>query len=464
MMKLWQLTPLTLACAVAFPTSAAAQSNDELLKELRALRERVTQLEAKQAAAEAKPAPQWGMTPEQAADLARTTTKTEALEDAIEAQGFKGLKISGLIDPTYIYNRARRTASFAFLNNFAGSESFAYDNSFFGMAVIDFQKELEGGTRWRLTLAPHKSVGSNYNFPSIVHEASVSIPFDGLSKRFWAGQIPDWSGYEYFLANQTKFVTHGMMFDFLAPTFYTAVGTDMTMGKWQVKTALGNMNAARYNPDSNGNALRSPMFTARVDYSKGEFNGWGSALQIGKTTNNSVVGGTSLLQNLEVDSYFIRGDMTLQGQVNVGQQKNAAFNGGDSRWYGLSALAAYKLTPRLELAGRLDYINNSRNGGGTFNVAFGTCADGTACPDGRNGFGPGAELDATTGNWVVVDPDKGANRYALSLAVNYALTPNATLKLEYRYDAANLSVFQYTSDGSYKKSNQLLGGSVVVSF
>jgi len=25
-------------------------------------------------------------------------------------------------------------------------------------------------------------------------------------------------------------------------------------------------------------------------------------------------------------------------------------------------------------------------------------------------------------------------------------------------------VFQYTSDGSYKKSNQLLGGSVVVSF
>ena len=67
-------------------------------------------------------------------------------------------------------------------------------------------------------------------------------------------------------------------------------------------------------------------------------------------------------------------------------------------------------------------------------------------------------------NWVVVDPDKGANRYALSLAVNYALTTNATLKFEYRYDAANLSVFQYTNDGSYKKSNQLLGGSVVVSF
>ena len=464
MNKPWQLTPLTLACALAFPTIASAQSNEDLLKELRALRERVTQLEAKQTAAEAKPAPQWGMTPAQAADLARVTTKTEALEDAIEAQGFKGLKISGVIDPTYIYNRAQRTASFAFLNNFAGgAESFAYDNSYFGMAVIDFQKELEGGSRWRLTLAPHKSVGSNYNFPSIVHEASVSIPFDGLASRFWAGQIPDWSGYEYYLANQTKFVTHGMMFDFLAPTYYTAVGTDMTSGKWNVKTALGNMNASRYNPDANGNSLRSPMFSVRVDYAKGEFNGWGSALQIGKTANN-VAGGFSTLQNFEVDGYFIRGNVTFQGQFNAGQQKGAAYNGGDSRWYGLSALAAYKVTPRLELAGRLDYINNSRNGGGTFNTFFSTCADGTVCPDGRNGFGPGAELDATTGNWVVVDPDKGANRYALSLAVNYALTTNATLKFEYRYDAANLSVFQYTNDGSYKKSNQLLGGSVVVSF
>ena len=463
MLKLRQLCPLALAIAAAFPTVASAQSNDELLKELRALRERVSQLEAKQAAADAKPTPEWGMTQEQAANLARTTTKTEALEDAIESLGLKGLKISGVIDPTYIFNRARRTASFAFLNNFAGTETFAYDNSYFGMAVIDFQKELEGGTRWRLTLAPHKSVGSNYNFPSIVHEASVSIPFDGLSNRVWAGQIPDWSGYEYYLANQTKFVTHGMMFDFLAPTYYTAVGTDMTSGKWQVKAALGNMNASRYNPDAKGNSLRSPMFSTRVDYSKGEFNGWGSALQIGKTTNN-VAGGTSLLQNFEVDGYFIRGDVTVQGQFNAGQQKGAAYNGGNSRWYGLSGLAAYKVTPRLELASRFDYINNARNGGGTFNIAFGTCADNTTCPDGRNGFGPGAELDATTGNWGVTNPDKGANRYALSLAANYALTPNATLKMEYRYDAANLTVFQYASDGGYRKNNQLFGGSVVVSF
>jgi hypothetical protein len=44
-MKLHAPTALVLALATAFP--ALAQSNEELLKELRALRDRVTQLEQK---------------------------------------------------------------------------------------------------------------------------------------------------------------------------------------------------------------------------------------------------------------------------------------------------------------------------------------------------------------------------------------------------------------------------------
>jgi hypothetical protein len=30
-----------------------------------------------------------------------------------------------------------------------------------------------------------------------VHEASVSVPLGDLQTRFIAGQMPDWSGYEY---------------------------------------------------------------------------------------------------------------------------------------------------------------------------------------------------------------------------------------------------------------------------
>jgi hypothetical protein len=118
----------------------------------------------------------------------------------------------------------------------------------------------------------------------------------------------------------------------------------------------------------------------------------------------------------------------------------------DARWWGLSGLAAYKLTPRFEVVSRLDYINNHANGEGLlgYNVA-----------DPRNGFGP----DQAGG-----DPNIGANRYALAIGFNYLLTLNTTIKAEYRLDRATQAVFLDTTDNSYRKSNQLLGASLVVGF
>ena len=57
------------------------------------------------------------MTPEQVRELNRIAVKTESLQDNFADQGFKGLKISGQIDPTWIYNRRQDNASFVLLNN-----------------------------------------------------------------------------------------------------------------------------------------------------------------------------------------------------------------------------------------------------------------------------------------------------------------------------------------------------------
>ena len=435
---------------------AFAQSNDDILKELRALKSRVEQLEEQLKTEQAKPR----VDP---ADFNRIAVKAESLEDNVEALGFKGLKISGAIDPTYVYNRAQKSSSFAFLNNFSGDGLYTYDNSYFGMASLDIQKEMDSGTKWRLTLAPHKSAGGNYNIGSIVHEASVSIPLGNQQTRFFAGQFPDWSGYESFLPHQNRFITHNMLFDYVAPTFITGAGLDITNGKWVTKAMVGNFNSPRY-----GAGQQSPVLSYRVDYSKGEFSGFGVAGQHGKIGNAN--GGVSAVNMIEFDGFFIRGPLTLQGQVALGQQKKAAFNGGDSRWYGASALAAYKLTPRFELAVRGDYLNNSRNGGGTFNVGFNAqCykdaagAD-QACGDTRNGFGPALGFSSDAGQWQVVDANKGVDRYALSFGMNYVLNANATVKLEYRYDQASGRVFSYVNDGSFRKANQIFGASTVVSF
>ena len=77
------LAALSLALLAAYPGAARAQSNEELLKELRALKERVGQLEDKLKAAEQKaaaPKPttaQWGMTPQQVQEFNRIAVKTE---------------------------------------------------------------------------------------------------------------------------------------------------------------------------------------------------------------------------------------------------------------------------------------------------------------------------------------------------------------------------------------------------
>ena len=103
---------------------------------------------------------------------------------------------------------------------------------------------------------------------------------------------------------------------------------------------------------------------------------------------------------------------------------------------------------------RFDYINNAKNGGGLLQYSS---------ADGRNGIGPDATLGCSP-TTLVDGCDKGANRYAFAIGVNYQLTANAMIKTEYRLDRATQPVFLDIKDGSYRKSNSLLGASVVVFF
>ena len=464
-----RLTTLAAALTLAFP--AFAQTNAEVLQELKALRDRVADLERKLQAAEAtKPKDgQWGMTPEQARELARIGVKTEALEDAREAQGLKQLKISGFMDPTFIYNKRQNRSGFQFLNKVDtanGGDGYNYDNSYFGAAVIDFQKETESGTRWRLTLAPNRGVGSVFDGSSPIHEASVSIPLGSLQQRLIAGQIPDWSGYEYLPATQNKLITHNLLFDFTLPTAYTGVGFEVTEGKWIVKSMLANMNASK---KASGN--NTPVLVYRVDYSKGEFEGFGFAGAHGKAANFADPNGVDSKVNLfEADAYFIRGDVTLQGQLSFGRQSNAAIapdpvSGAlrDATWTGLSMLGAYKFTPRFEGTARLDYIKNNKNGGGLLGyTGYWDPANGSL-GDSRNGIGVDGTLDCVT-DPTIAECNRGANRSALTFGLSYLFDLNTTMKFEYRLDRASAPVFLNVKDGSYKKNNSLFGASVLVAF
>lgn len=477
-MKILAPTVIALAAAAAC-APASAQNTADLLKELQALKARVQQLEDKLKAATppAAASGQWGMTPEQVRELNRVTIKAEALQDNFADQGLKGLTISGQIDPTFIWNRRQDNAGFVLLNN--GDARYTYDNSYFGMAVLDLQKETDSGTKWRLTLAPERGTGALFN-GSIVHEASVSLPLTDLQTRLWVGQIPDWTGYEYTLPWDNKLITHNLLFDTMAPTAYTGAALEITRGKWWSRIGLANVNTAR-NPAGH----KSPALVYRVDYSKGEFEGFGFTGLHGRLANFAAdgtwqrdtgtldgdgnlvfeesafdgAGKATMAHLLEFDAYFVRGDWSVFGQVSYGQQKRSAiFNSDgvlrDARWWGVSTTVGYKITPRLESVLRADYVSNKRNGGGLLGYSF---------DDGLNGIGRGLAADGSFARGESV----GSNRWALSLGMNYLYDENTILKVEFRHDGASQPVFMSQSGldpRGWRKSNQLLGASVVVKF
>ncbi|MEJ5999417.1 DUF3138 family protein [Paucibacter soli] len=451
---------LALAAMAAVP----ARAQTDLVKEVQALRERLAEVEARLHAATPQPG-QWGMTPEQAREFSRLSLKAEALEDARDASGLRQLRISGYADPVLMLNRRQNRAGAQFLNP-VGDDGYNYDNSYFGSAAIDFQKETESGTRWRFTLVPNRSAGAVLDARSPVHEASLSMPLTDLQTRLIAGQIPDWTGYEYVQPQVNKLITHNLLFDFTIPTAYTGAGLELTRGKWIIKSVLGNVNATRKAPGQ-----KTPTLSYRVDYAKGEFEGFGFTGSHGKYGNLADPSGRpTRFDLLEADAYFIRGDLTLQGQLSWGRQRGAAIapdplSGAlrDARWAGISVLLAYKLSPRLELVARADHLRNASNGGGLFGfTGYWDPANGRL-GDGRNGIGvdgrAGCLVDAT-----LPACSRGANRSALSLGASYQLDLNTSLRFEYRLDHADVASFVDTRDMSWHRGNQVLGGSVVVSF
>lgn len=408
------------------------------------------------------------------ADVRRLQMKLEAMEDAREESGQGGLKISGMLDPTYIASGNRRSAGFNFLNNFdavdrgaaAHDSSYAFDNSFFGMALLQFDKEMQDGTRWRLQLVPHKSASSTFNLGSIVHEATVSVPLGGDETRLVAGQFADFTGYEYFLSHQTKLVTHNLLFDFTQASYYAGAGLDLVRGDWTTKVLVANMNKS-----SHHDRERNPVLVFRTDYAHDEFSGVGVTGQFGKNYGKRI-------NMLSTDVFFTRGALSFNGQVNVGRWKDMAFNGGDAQWAGLSLQGAYKLAPRLELIARADYLKNDKNGGGTIGTIFTGCADalgqavGCTDPsvadpgagDARNGFGPTPDALADALARGTPGAVQGTNRAALALGGNYTIRDNAVLKFEVRYDRADQAAFLAESTGTYRKHNTLAATSLVVTF
>ena len=477
-MKKLIVKPLIAALALALPCAAIAQiDNAELLRELQELKAKVKALEDKMnAAPAAAPAADSAAAPvvderieQTATEVNKVKLKVEQMETAKEESGFAGIKISGYADPTYIYNQRRRTNSFVFLNNFSGSSDdlgknvYGYDNSYFGSIFLRFEKTFESGAKGLIEIMPKKGYDDANN--NIINQAIFSLPIKPNIKLF-AGQVGSWQGYEYQAATLRKNITYNLLYDYAEFTYMTGAGIEFTPeGKLSGKVMIGNPATLARNYSN-----RSTGIHGRLDYALNDYAGVGGTIYRGKLFDKNLI-------NVQADFYHNKGDWSFAGQLDYGKWDKAATNGLNAEWIGVSALAGYKFTPRAEGVLRADYIKNSKNGGGmpgnvfreTF-VQTDTNGDGvidalddpafSVLNDPFSGFGP--EIDTATG--LPVDANKGANRYALTATFNYLLDTNVTLRAEYRLDGSSLRTFLNTKDGSYSKTNSLLGLQLIYFF
>ncbi|MGQ7933167.1 DUF3138 family protein [Paraburkholderia sp. D1E] len=431
--------------------------------------------------------------------LANQQLKVDSLVDAQNTGPLAGLSVTGYIDPTFMYNRAASSGSFLFANH---ESSYNYFNSTFGDLYLDIKKTFGVGPMApsaEITLMPnrgngitllqneHGEIGNN-----ILNTAVVTIPMTATTT-FVAGLMPSFGGYEVQQSNQMLTLTHNLLYDFSDPGSYVGVGLNYTGdgSNWAWKFMLGNEQYRTYGSvvQTGTNALGDPItssnkiptFTARVDYT------WSSALDVGGSFNigrqtlsastQNVNGNTVPVYGVgggassafgtfffgEADLAYTQADVQYNAEVDYGQQQNAAFNGGQAQWYGLSLLAHRKFSlpvvGRMGATARYDVLVDSKNGGGGGGVALNSNGMDTA-----DGFGIGADCLANSkaGGGVGFEC-KGAIHQDVSLDVLFYPTQQITVKVEYRHDWANKQVF-LKNDGSYGESNDILATQFIYSF
>ena len=155
--------------------------------------------------------------------------------------------------------------------------------------------------------------------------------------------------------------------------------------------------------------------------------------------------------------------MQYNAELDYGQQQNAAYNGGQAQWYGLSLLAHRKFNlpavGRMGATLRYDLLVDSKNGGGGGGIALNSNGMDTA-----DGFGIGADCLANS---------KANGGLASSARAPPTRTSRSTAVLPDPADHGEGGIptrlgqpeqVFLKNDGSYSKSNDMLATQFIYSF
>ena len=424
--------------------------------------------------------------------VARQGMKVEKLfTDAYDGPG-ANLTITGYIDPTYMVNRAQKTASFQFLNQ---GDPYTYDDSSQGDVFLRITQTFGEGAlapKMDLELAPTRGYGAantnsqGYVVPTFIHVAQATIPLDAQ----WsvtAGRTGGFAGYEYYESTLTNTLTHNLLYDFSLAGNMSGAGFNWTNAAqdWAWKFYLSNEEYyAKGSHPYDAKANRAPTLAARFDYTASTALYYGGSLMLGRNTlyttdaycdpgfhgyQCATTHAYGNKMSADLDMTYQAADVQYNAQVDYGQWTNGAWNGGNARWWGVSALAHWRATsPALGRHGwtvRADYLDDAHNGGGSPSLFLGTtnASTGTVGTDPLNGFGISPACYAAKAELDNGASCSGTRRFALTGTFLLLPTDQWTIKAELRWDHASHAVFGTDGPG-YRKDNQVFGVQSVYAF
>jgi hypothetical protein len=424
---------LVIALASVMPmASVYAQSAADLQKDIAALKAQLQALQQKVDALTTQPVSQ-----ALNQQVTRIEQKQELADDVVEKSGLKGMKFKGVIEAAYAYDSASGAHTVAARDGIGAGSN----------AMLELTKETEDGegVNWTLRLTPGAA--------NLVQEATVSVGI-APGMRAFGGLVPDFQGYEALFAHQNLMFSHNALYDLAGPTAYGGLGMMQQLNKdVALKWIVGNIDGGNDVDVATGAALKPSVGLAyRFDWTLSEYAYLG--------LSGAHATSTRAFDVIAVDGGFTRGDWQFNGQATLGQLKGGAYAGGDASWSGLSGLVGFKLTPRLQLLARADYLENRKNGGGTYVYNYLNNPLDVLGTGATSGTGLGPEMDSAG---AIVDPTSGANLTRLSLGTNFLLNATTQWKTEVRVDQS--SGYNFTDEGGApKREKTSLGTSLVVSF
>ena len=325
---------------------------------------------------------------------------------------FEGLKISGFVDTSYVYD------------DNAESNTFSLDQ-----IELDIEKTISDTASLRTDLNfVNGDEEDGLTVDEIMEQGYVTFGCPILNgTEFTFGKFNAPIGFELLDAPDMYQFSHALVFDYGLPTNLTGLMGAFGLGE-VIDISLYIVNGWDVISDNN----KEKTYGGRIGFTPSESLNFGISGIYGAEKDNDNSDKRSVI---DIDATMTPTDaLTIGAEVNFGGEEDSSVKtmGDDAEWFGCLLMAHYDMSDRMGLTLRYDYFDDKDG------YAFGLVSGGD-------------------------DAGKQVKMQSVTIAPTFVIADGAGFLIEYRYDFADEDFFE-DADGKYTDNNHTVAFEFTYSF